>query len=440
MRMYDILAKKRDGLALAPQELEFFARGAADGSIPDYQLSAMLMAIYLNGMSDEETAALTDAMARSGDLVDLSPIPGVKVDKHSTGGVGDKTTLIVGPIVAACGVPVAKMSGAGLGHTGGTIDKLRAIPGFETQLEKERFFEIVRTVGLAVISQSGNIAPADKKLYALRDVTATIGSLPLIASSVMSKKIASGADAILLDVKTGDGAFMKTPEEAVALARCMVGIGEAVGRRTAALITGMDRPLGYAVGNALEVAEAIRLLGGEEIPDLREVCLALAAGMLHLAGKGEETHCRLLAEQALKSGRALEKLRQMIAAQGGDSRVTEDPSLLPLAPVQKALTAWQDGFVEQMAAQHCGTASMLLGAGRAKKEDPIDYGAGIRFLKKPGDPVQKGEALAILYTSDAARLPQAEEHLRAAIRLSGEAPRLAPLLYARVTRDGVQHF
>ena len=388
MRMYDIIAKKRDGFSLSPEEIRFFVSGYVNGKLPDHQISALLMAIYLRGMSREETAVLTDAMARSGDMVDLSPIPGVKVDKHSTGGVGDKTTLIVGPIAAACGVPVAKMSGRGLGHTGGTIDKLEAIPGFQTAIDSQRFFSIVSEVGLSVISQSGNIAPADKKLYALRDVTATVESLPLIASSIMSKKLAAGSDAILLDVKTGSGAFMKTMEDSIALAQEMVSIGEKNGRKTCALITNMDIPLGHAIGNSLEVAEAVETLAGRGPADLRAVCLELAANMLQLGGKGALEQCRHLAEQALDSGNALKKLKQMTAAQGGDLSVLEDPRCFPAAPIIREIKADRSGFIASMQTQQCGIASVLLGAGRNNKEDSIDYSAGILLIKKVGDTVQ----------------------------------------------------
>ena len=331
MRMYDIIAKKRDGGTLTQEEIAFAVNGFAAGSIPDYQMSALMMAVYLRGMTATETAQLTAAMAYSGDMVDLSGIGGVKADKHSTGGVGDKTTLVAGPIVAACGVKVAKMSGRGLGHTGGTLDKIEAIPGCSVSLTQEAFFRQVNDIGIAVIGQTGNLAPADKKMYALRDVTATVSCIPLIASSIMSKKLASGADCILLDVKTGNGAFMKTLEDSIALAKAMVDIGEHNGRRTAALITDMDTPLGRNIGNSLEVIEAVETLRGKGPADLTEVCLSLASGMLWLAGRGGAAACRAMAEDALRSGAALAKLRAMVAAQGGDPAVIDDPTGFPAA-------------------------------------------------------------------------------------------------------------
>ncbi len=337
MRMYDLIRKKRDGLALTGPEIGFFVDGYVRGEIPDYQVSALLMAVCLRGMDQQETALLTGSMARSGEMADLSSVPGIKVDKHSTGGVGDKTTLVCAPIAAACGVPVAKMSGRGLGHTGGTVDKLESIPGLRTAVGREEFLRMVRENGIALIGQSGNIAPADKKIYALRDVTATVESLPLIASSIMSKKLAAGSDAILLDVKTGSGAFLKTLEGSVALAQEMVGIGVRNGRRMAALVTDMDTPLGHAVGNALEVAESVAVLKGHGPADLTELCLLLAAEMLVLAGKGSLETCRKLAGDAVSTGRAFEKLRVMAMAQGGDVSVLDDPGRFPKAPVIQEL-------------------------------------------------------------------------------------------------------
>ena len=397
MRMYDIIAKKRDGGTLTQKEIAFAVNGFAAGSIPDYQMSALMMAVYLRGMTATETAQLTAAMAYSGDMVDLSGIGGVKADKHSTGGVGDKTTLVAGPIVAACGVKVAKMSGRGLGHTGGTLDKIEAIPGCSVSLTQEAFFRQVNDIGIAVIGQTGNLAPADKKMYALRDVTATVSCIPLIASSIMSKKLASGADCILLDVKTGNGAFMKTLEDSIALAKAMVDIGEHNGRRTAALITDMDTPLGRNIGNSLEVIEAVETLRGKGPADLTEVCLSLASGMLWLAGRGGAAACRAMAEDALRSGAALAKLRAMVAAQGGDPAVIDDPSGFPAAAYEHDVVCMQDGWLYATDTEKIGIAAVLLGAGRETKESVIDPAAGIRLLKKAGDPVKKGDVLARLY-------------------------------------------
>lgn len=437
MRMYDIIAKKRDGGVLTPEEIAFFVKGYTDGSIPDYQASALMMAIYLRGMTARETAQLTAEMAHSGDTVDLSAIGGVKADKHSTGGVGDKTTLIVAPIVAACGVRMAKMSGRGLGHTGGTLDKLESIPGCSVTLTREAFFKQVNEIGLAVIGQTGNLAPADKKMYALRDVTATVSCVPLIASSIMSKKLASGADCILLDVKTGSGAFMKTLDDSVALAKAMVEIGEHNGRRTAALITDMDTPLGHNIGNSLEVAEAVGTLRGTGPADLTEVCLALAANLLWLAGKGELDDCRTLAEHALHSGAALQKLRQMAAAQGGDAAAIDDPAKLPAAAHAYDVISERDGWIGATDTEGIGVATVLLGAGRETKESTLDLSAGIRLLKKAGDHVQKGEVLATLYANDAARFAAAEDKLRAALTFSDIQPASQKLVLARVDKDGV---
>ena len=437
MRMYDIILKKRGGQPLSPEEIAFFVDGYTKGDIPDYQAAALLMAIYFKGMKDWETAVLTDCMMRSGDTADLSEIPGVKVDKHSTGGVGDKTSLVIGPIVAACGVPVAKMSGRGLGHTGGTIDKLESIPGFRVELSRREFLDTVKRVGLSIIGQSENIAPADKKLYALRDVTATVDSLPLIASSVMSKKLASGADAILLDVKTGSGAFMKTQEDSIALAKAMVAIGQHNGKRMAALVTNMDLPLGYAIGNALEVKEAAETLRGHGPADLTALCLQLASEMLALAGKGDPESCMELARQAVESGRAFETFRAMAAAQGGDVSVLDDLEKFAKAPCAVQVAAPQEGWICRMQTEQCGIASMLLGAGRKSKGDPIDYSAGIRLYKKTGDFVRAGEPIACLFTSRPGAVPEAKEALLAAICFSKEQPAPEKLVYARITPEGV---
>ena len=360
MRMYEILAKKREGEELTKEEIQFFISGVTDGSIPDYQITALLMAICIRGMTRRETSALTMAMEHSGDTVDLSSLPGIKVDKHSTGGVGDKTTLIAAPIAAALGVTVAKMSGRGLGHTGGTVDKMESIPGLRTALSREEFFDVVRKTGLSVVGQSGNLDPADKKLYALRDVTATVESIPLIASSIMSKKLAAGADKILLDVKTGSGAFMKTQQDAEMLAREMVEIGRSVGRETIALVTDMDVPLGNAIGNTLEILEVCQTLRGHGPQDLTVLCLELASNMALLAGAGDTIEsCRAAARKALESGAALQKLCDMVSAQGGDASYLQHPETFSRAPVKHELFADRDGYITHMNAEACGEAAML---------------------------------------------------------------------------------
>lgn len=440
MRMYDVIAKKRDGGELTEEEIRFFIQGYVEGTIPDYQASALLMAIYFKGMTAKETAALTMSMAHSGETVDLSSIDGVKVDKHSTGGVGDKTTLIVAPIVASLGVRVAKMSGRGLGHTGGTVDKMESIPGMQTSIDREKFFDIVRRVGVSVIGQSGNLVPADKKLYALRDVTATVESIPLIASSIMSKKIAAGSDCILLDVKTGSGAFMKTVDDSIRLAEAMVSIGEHVGRRTIALITDMDRPLGSAVGNSLEICEVCDTLKGRGPADLTEICVDLAANMLYLAGKGNMGDCKEMASAQIANGAGFAKLKEMVAAQGGDTAVLDDNAKFPQAKVRREVRAQADGYLYAMNTEQCGIASVELGAGREKKDDPIDYSAGILLQKKVGDRVRKGEPIAVFCTSDAARCTEAERLFEQAVTIRGEAPAPVPLVHARVTRDGVERY
>ncbi|MEM1484618.1 pyrimidine-nucleoside phosphorylase [Oscillospiraceae bacterium PP1C4] len=440
MRMYDVIMKKRNGEALSDEEIAFFVTGYTKGSIPDYQVSALLMAIYFRGMDAHETAMLTDCMARSGDMVDLSAIKGIKVDKHSTGGVGDKTSLVIAPIVAACGVLVAKMSGRGLGHTGGTVDKLESIPGLSVDVKRERFFEIVRDVGLSIIGQTGNIAPADKKLYALRDVTATVDNLSLIASSIMSKKLAAGSDAILLDVKTGSGAFMKTLDDSIALAQAMVSIGEHNGRHTVALITDMDIPLGYAIGNSLEVIEAVHTLKGHGPADLTEVCLQLASNMLYLAGKGELSDCRRLAEDAVASGRAFDKLKAMVTAQGGDVSVLDDTEKFAKAPVMHEAKAEKTGWITHMQTEACGIASVVLGAGRASKEDVIDLSAGILLEKKIGEQVECGDVIARLYTSRPESIAEAERMLLDAITIGDSKPEAEKLVYARVTDKEVERF
>ena len=430
MRRYDILLKKKRGQELSERELHFFVEGYTRGEIPDYQASALLMAICLNGMTERETTYLTIAMAESGEMLDLSSLEGITVDKHSTGGVGDKTTLIVIPILASLGLKAAKMSGRGLGHTGGTIDKLESIPGFCTELSREEFLKTVKKTGAAIAGQTGNLVPADKKLYALRDVTATVESIPLIASSIMSKKLAAGAQCILLDVKVGSGAFMKTLEEAKELARVMTEIGNRAGRRTGALITNMDRPLGYAVGNALEVAEACETLRGRGPEDLTEICIRLAGGLLQLAGlcKEKEEACER-AKAQLKNGCAFAKWKEMIAAQGGDAQFAENPNRLPKVEKKLFLFAEEEGYIASLNTEKCGEASVLLGAGRERKGDLIDPAAGILLKKKPGDFVRQGDILAELHFSGKVDPTAAQEILQKAYSVSLYKPELSPLIY-----------
>ncbi|ARC31714.1 pyrimidine-nucleoside phosphorylase [Bacillus toyonensis] len=400
MRMVDLIAKKRDGQALTTEEINFIVEGYTNGDIPDYQVSSLAMAIFFQDMNDQERADLTMAMVNSGDTIDLSAIEGVKVDKHSTGGVGDTTTLVLGPLVAALGVPVAKMSGRGLGHTGGTIDKLEAVPGFHVEIENDEFMRLVNENKIAVIGQSGNLTPADKKLYALRDVTATVNSIPLIASSIMSKKIAAGADAIVLDVKTGAGAFMKTDEDAKRLAEAMVRIGNNVGRNTMAVISDMSQPLGEAIGNALEVQEAIDTLQGKGPKDLEELCLTLGSQMVYLAGQAsslEDAREKLI--EVMNNGKALESFKTFLSAQGGDASVVDDPSKLPQAQFKIEVEAKEDGYVSEIVADEIGTAAMLLGAGRATKESEIDLAVGLMLRKKVGDSVRKGDSLVTIYAN-----------------------------------------
>ncbi|MEK3721709.1 pyrimidine-nucleoside phosphorylase [Paenibacillus sp. FSL H8-0034] len=441
MRTVELIQKKRDAEQLTTAEIDYMIQGYTKGDIPDYQMSAWAMAIYFNGMTAKETADLTLAMARSGDQAELGSIPGVKVDKHSTGGVGDTTTLILAPLVAAAGVPVAKMSGRGLGHTGGTIDKLEAIAGFKVELGKEQFLQQVTDIGVAVIGQSGNMTPADKKLYGLRDVTATIESIPLIASSIMSKKIASGADAIVLDVKTGNGAFMKSLEDSIKLAQAMVEIGEEVGRETVAVITNMDEPLGEAIGNALEVREAIETLQGRGPADLTELCIVLAAHMVVLGGKAatyEEAKAKVT--ELLHNGSALAKLKQLVGAQGGNEAIIDNPELLVSAPYQVPVMAAEDGTVSRIDAEALGVTAMLLGAGRATKEDQIDLAVGMVLRKKVGDAVRSGETLAELYMNNNEPMftEDITQRTRSAFTLvTGSAAR-SPLIYAIVTKHGVE--
>ena len=421
MRMYDIIAKKRDGGELSDAEIRFFVNGYTAGEIPEYQVSALLMAIYLRGMSENETTSLTQYMAMSGDMVDLSYFGGLSVDKHSTGGVGDKTTLIVAPIAAACGCKVAKMSGRGLGFTGGTADKLEAINGYKTDLSGDEFFNIVNKVGVAVVTQSGNLTPADKKIYALRDVTATVESIPLITSSVMSKKIASGAKNIVLDVKYGSGAFMKTKKDAEILAENMVKIGNLCGRNTAALITDMNVPLGFAIGNSLEVIEAINVLKGKQNGDLREISIALAGNMIALSQNISEQEGIALAKKALDSGKAFLKMREWIAAQGGDTACIDDTSLFKTAEYSMQVKASTGGFISEMNCEKIGIASAVLGAGRITKDDKIDLTAGIILSAKTGDYVSFGDNLATLYSNDKDKLKQAAEIYKSAVHIGGNA-------------------
>lgn len=400
MRMVDIIEKKRDGKSLSKEEIEFFIKGYTNGDIPDYQASSLAMAIFFQDMNDEERAALTMAMVNSGDVIDLSKINGIKVDKHSTGGVGDTTTLVLAPLVAAVGVPVAKMSGRGLGHTGGTIDKLESIKGFHVEISEEDFIKLVNENQVAVIGQSGNLTPADKKLYALRDVTGTVNSIPLIASSIMSKKIAAGADAIVLDVKTGNGAFMKTLEDAEALAHAMVSIGNNVGRNTMAIISDMSQPLGRAIGNALELKEAIDTLNGKGPEDLTELVLTLGSQMVVLANRANILEeARQLLNEAIENGSALEKFKTFLENQGGDASVVDAPELLPTATYQIEYKAQSSGVVSELIANEIGVASMMLGAGRQTKEDEIDLSVGIVLNKKVGDVVKEGESLLTIHSN-----------------------------------------
>jgi len=429
MRMYDIIKKKRDGHALSKEEIEFFVSGYTTGDIPDYQASALLMAIYFNGMDKDETVFLTSAMANSGDVVDLSSINGSTVDKHSTGGVGDKTTLIVAPIVAALGCKVAKMSGRGLGHTGGTIDKLEAINGFKVEISNDAFFKQVNDIGLCVIGQSGNLTPADKKLYALRDVTATVENISLIASSIMSKKLAGGSQNIVLDVKCGNGAFMKTPQDAKNLARAMVDIGNAAGRKTTALITNMNIPLGYNIGNSLEVIEAVKILNGQACDDLYEVCVMLCSYMYSSCTGKSIDECKVAVEDVINNGKALEKLKQMVEMQGGDVKLIDNPELFKKSEINFDIICEDDGYISYMNSEKIGIASVVLGAGREKKGDPIDYSAGIVLKRKTGDFVKQGEVLATLYTSSHEKAQNAKNIFMQALKFSSTPPTKEPLIY-----------
>lgn len=429
MRMYDIIHKKRNGGELSEEEIRFFIEGYTDESIPDYQAAALCMAVYFRGMTPKETSILTLAMAESGDQIDLGGIEGFTVDKHSTGGVGDKTSLIVVPIVASCGGKVAKMSGRGLGHTGGTVDKLESIPGFRTELNPDDFIKQVNGIGLCIVGQTGELAPADKKLYALRDVTATVESIPLIASSIMSKKLAAGSKGIVLDVKTGSGAFMKTVEESENLAKEMVAIGKSAGRSVTAVITNMDIPLGDSVGNSLEVIEAIKTLKGEGESDLTEVCLTLAAQMLSMVTGEDEKTCYSMAKGAIDNGLAINKLREMISAQGGNANVVDDYSLFKQPKYTAEIFSECDGYIEHTDAEKIGIASVILGAGREKKGDPIDPSAGIVLKKKTGDYVKKGEPLAVFYTDDEGKIEGAKQEFLNAFTFGNERTQPQKLIY-----------
>ena len=431
MNTVELITKKRDGRELTREEIRYLVTGFTEGSIPDYQMSAFLMAVYFQGMSRQETVWLTQEMKVSGDIADLSRIKGIKIDKHSTGGVGDKTTLIIGPLAAACGVPVAKMSGRGLGFTGGTVDKMEAIPGFRTTLPEEEFFAQVERCGISVIGQTAHIAPADKKIYALRDVTATVENLSLITSSIMSKKLASGSDGFLLDVKGGSGAFMKNEKNARALAEMMVDIGRADGKKMMALITDMNQPLGNAVGNALEVREAIRVLRGEGPADITELSVELAGRMVYMGGCADTPEAGIAkAAAALENGAGLDKFREFVSGQGGDPAVADDLSLLPLSELKQDVAAPADGFITGIDAMTIGLASQHTGAGRETKEDAIDHGAGILLHHKTGDRIRAGEALMTLYSAEADKLELAAAEAAKAVQIGDKAPELPPLIHA----------
>ncbi|MDB4896735.1 MAG: pyrimidine nucleoside phosphorylase [Firmicutes bacterium] len=441
MRTYDIIYKKRMGQELTHEEIDNLVQGFTRGEVADYQMAAWAMAVCLQGMTARETADLTMAMARSGDMIDLSAIRGTKVDKHSTGGVGDKVSLVLVPLVAACGAPVAKMSGRGLGHTGGTLDKLESVPGLRVERSSQEFIDQVNKIGCAVVGQTGNLVPADKKLYALRDVTATVDSIPLIASSIMSKKIAGGADAIVLDVKTGSGAFMKSLDDSFRLAQAMVDIGREVGREVAAFVSDMDQPLGWAVGNAMEVSEAIETLRGFGPQDLEEVCLALGAQMLRLAGVAPDAAAaRKQLLRALRAGHGLNKLIEMVEAQGGDVNYIRQPVSLPRAAHIVRLAAPEAGYVQHIEALEVGVAAAMLGAGRETKDSVLDLGVGVLLRKKVGDQVDRGDTLAEIHVNDESRLAEVQERLLGAYRIGAEAVPKHLLMYGLVTEAGVERF
>lgn len=421
MRMYDIIMKKRSGQILSDEEIRFFVQGYTKGEIPDYQVSALMMAIFFQGMSKEETLTLTMEMARSGDMLDLSEIKGIKVDKHSTGGVGDKTSLALTPMVAACGISVAKMSGRGLGHTGGTIDKLESFSGFTTGISREQFIQNVNEIGISIMGQTADLAPADKKLYALRDVTATVDQMSLIASSIMSKKLAAGADAIVLDVKTGSGAFMKTLEDSVALATEMVSIGNGAGRNTIAVVSDMDQPLGYAVGNSLEVIEAIETLKGKGPEDFTELVMELGSQMLIAGGRAAtKEEAQSLLQETITSGAALDKLAEFIKAQGGDERAVYDTTLLPKASIIREIKSDTEGYIHKIKCDEIGICSLILGGGRETKESEVDLSVGFVLTKKIGDYVKVGDTLAIMHANDETKADTAEQRFKAAYTISAE--------------------
>lgn len=429
MRMVDVIEKKRDGLELTKEEINFAIEGYTNGDVPDYQMSALLMAIYFQDMTTEERVNLTKAMVESGDQVDLSKIDGVKVDKHSTGGVGDTTTLILAPLVASVGVPVPKMSGRGLGHTGGTVDKLESIKGFQVELDSKTFIELANKNKVAVVGQSGNLTPADKKIYSLRDVTGTVNAIPLIASSIMSKKIASGTDAIVLDVKTGSGAFMKTLEDSKELAHAMVQIGNGAGRETIGVISDMNQPLGYAVGNALEVKEAIDTLRGKGPEDLHDLCLELGSRMVYLGKKADSIEeAKEMLEEAIKSGQAIETFKTMIEAQGGDASIVDAPEQLPAASLTFEVEAKEDGYISEIIANEIGIAASLLGAGRMTKESEIDLAVGLVLNKKVGDQVTKGESLVTIH-SNSENVSEVIEKIYDSYSISKEKVEKRPLIY-----------
>lgn len=429
MRVYDIIMKKRNGEALSKEEIDYIVSEYTNGTIPDYQISALMMAIFFQKMNDEETLNLTMAMAHSGDMLDLSAINGIKVDKHSTGGVGDKTSLVLEPMVAALGVKVAKMSGRGLGHTGGTIDKLESFPGFSTELPDQKFIDNVNRIGIALTGQTGNLAPADKKLYALRDVTATVENISLIASSIMSKKLAAGADAIVLDVKTGSGAFMKTEQDAFALAKEMTTIGNGAGRKTIAVISDMNQPLGNAVGNVLEVKEAIETLHGHGPQDLLELCLTLGTYMLSVANITKDVHkARKMLLEVIENGKALDKMAEFVEAQGGNREDVYDPSRLKTAAFEKEVSASQDGYVAAIRSDEIGIASMILGGGRQTKDSVIDLAVGVIVHKKIGDRVRKGDTIATIYANDQSKMQSAIDHIIGAYHYSEEQPAPSKLI------------